>query len=68
MKGWASIGAKEVGTQAVTIESSCRFDEEINLGLPQEKKNIKGKTGKTCEVRLRKKSGWLNDFELDGDH
>ena len=48
-------------------ESSCRFDEEINLGLPKEKKNLEGKAGETREVRLCKKPSWLNDFELDAD-
>ena len=35
--------------------------------MPKEKKNLEGKARETREVRLRKKPGWLNDFELDGD-
>ena len=59
--------AQEAETQAETTESSFFFDEEINLGLPKEKKNLEGMDGETCEVRPSKKPGWLNDFELDGD-
>ena len=46
MKGWADIGAQEAETQAEMTESRFCFDEEINLGLPKEKKNLEGKEEK----------------------
>ena len=51
MKGWAGIGAQEAETQVETNESIFCFDEEINLGLPKEKKNMEGKAGESREVR-----------------